>query len=168
MKKGFTLIELLVVVLIIGILAAIAMPQYTNAVEKARLSEALSTIGSLQRGIDLYLLANGSPGDDENRVNMLNNPNITLDIDVTASMECSSSGSCKGKYFLYEASCDERCFMVVTRNVRNERYYTYELEINQETNGWNNNNCYSYSKIGDYICKSLQTQGWNIVLSDEL
>ena len=167
MKKGFTLIELLVVVLIIGILAAIAMPQYTNAVEKARLSEALSTIGSLQRGIDLYLLANGSPGDEDNRASMLKNPNITLDIDVTASMDCSGV-VCEGKYFFYEAYCDERCYMVVTRNVRNGRYYTYELEINQETNGWNNNNCYSYSKIGDYICKSLQTQGWNIVLSDEL
>ena len=134
--------------------------------EKARLSEALSTIGSLQRGIDSYLLANGSPGDDDNRVAMLNNPNITLDIDVTASMDCSSR-SCKGKYFLYEAYCDKLCYMVVTRNVRTEDYYTYELEVNQETNGWNNNNCYSYSKIGDYICKSLQTQGWNIVLSDE-
>ena len=59
MKKAFTLIELLVVVLIIGILAAIALPQYEKAVEKSKAVQALVLLRSAYQAAAAYYMANG-------------------------------------------------------------------------------------------------------------
>src|SRR5687768_15803833 len=58
-KKGFTLVEILIVVIILGILAAIVIPQFTNASQDARKSAVASTVQTLRSQIELYKLQHG-------------------------------------------------------------------------------------------------------------
>jgi general secretion pathway protein G len=55
-RKGFTLVEILIVVIILGILAAIVIPQFTNASEDARKSNMRSQLQTLRSQVELYKL----------------------------------------------------------------------------------------------------------------
>jgi len=63
--SGFTLIELMIVVAIIGILAAVAIPQYQNYVARAQVSEALSLASGAKVAVAEYFNTNGTfPADN--------------------------------------------------------------------------------------------------------
>ena len=78
-KQGLTLIELLVVVLIIGILAAVALPQYQLAVMKSRLAPLQSLLSSIKSAEEVYYLSNGTYTNDWD----------ALDVDLSA---CQATG----------------------------------------------------------------------------
>ena len=90
MSKGFTLIEMLVVSLVIGILAAIALPQYQESVERARIAEAVAMTKTRALANERYRLATGNNADYISQ----------LDIDIQGTRS-SPSDRVQTKYFLY-------------------------------------------------------------------
>ncbi len=148
-NRAFTLIELLVVVLIIGILSAIALPQYTVAVEKARMAEALQNAASLRRAIDIYLLENDYPASGSvELVGNANNNGIAglLDIDLESALNCTQDGGdyCSSKYFSYDAYCSSTsCSIYIYREEHPEDDEAYDLSWSRpkSTGTWSNGHC---------------------------
>lgn len=155
-KQGFTLIELLVVVLIIGILSAVALPQYTKAVQKARFAaEVLPVVDAFKKGSDIFLLENGGY------------PGRRMNFGEYSSVENKLfAGS---KFFeLDSAYCDSSGCSLGINPVNSS--ISYQLQVFRGARAGNYDwdtpdewvmRCYTtYTDSGRSFCKSLESQGW--------
>lgn len=142
-SKGFTLIELLVVVLIIAILAAIALPRYQIAVEKSRMSEAVTFLKVIGEANKRYFLATGSYA-----------PNLSvLDVDVPGT-DYTYDGQTRRatKYFIYTtipSNSSPDSLALVQRIPFGQYYYIYLSKNGQVI-------CNGYNDRGKDACKWFQ------------
>ena len=165
-KKGFTLIELLVVVLIIGILAAIALPQYKFAVEKTKLSKYLSIGQSIRNAQERYFLTNGKYSKSLS----------ALDIDIDSL--CESRGGSNNIFY----NCMDKSIQIDNYTYSNQEYgalfikycsslgnvtqsswadcenkrdLKFSFHYNDITNLRNSITCEGYTDKGTRLCQAL-------------
>ena len=140
--NGFTLIELLVVVLIIGILAAVALPQYQVAVEKSRAAEAVVLVKNIAEAETAYYLANGTYASDINLLGM-DYPGTAANYYVpgfqTANWLCRPTTISDGW---------TEALAVCTRGSRASFYAIGKLKDGRMF-------CYGYTTPGQRICKTF-------------
>ena len=102
MRKGFTLIELLIVVVIIGILAAIAIPKFANTKEKAYLASMKSDLRNLVTAQEAYFSDYTTYSDDQTNLNYKPSSGVTVDIDDFAGSGWHASATHNGT----QKTCD--------------------------------------------------------------
>ena len=147
MKQGFTLIELLVVVLIIGILSAVALPQYETAVEKSRASEAFMNGKTILDAMNRALTE---------RPNEAPNSRASLDVRPNGGTWNSAGTQFTTEWFMYDLSKGDR--LEVTRDFGSGDKYVLTF-YNNLSSSPDAKTCTGSGTKGAKLCKLFLASG---------
>lgn len=146
---GFTLIELLVVVLIIGILAAIALPQYQMAVERSHIAEANIVLKSLADSVGRYYL---EAGDLHLSEDMWSKLDISLNMPLADDYYVV-----QGKHFWY--SLEDNCCSIFagtgTYGEDSDYFLTYQFKQSWNPASGYDRLCRGDTEWGAKVCSAV-------------
>ena len=129
-NNGFTLIELLVVVLIIGVLSAVALPQYQKVVDKAKMAQMDTIVDAARKSVQAHVNAHGYPTGN-NTVYFTGTQGVS---DIEMPGDCNSDEfTCYTDFAHYQVACEpDACWIGVAPT----QWKGDEFSIADEGEGW--------------------------------
>ena len=159
MKQGFTLVELLVVILIIGVLSAIAVPEYSRSLEKARAAELAVNLNGIMEADRMWA--------DEMGYTV--GYGTWREFYYVPDFVCQNGGrDCQSKFFTYQLDMTDGTVsggaLSIAHGRRMSDDVNYRWAVRRNADGTHTVLCSPADDgLGKEICENLvKTQGWKM------